>query len=1215
ADPAAPGPGPAATEAVVPWTLSGRSAAALRDQAAALVPPAAGAREADAVDVGWSLATGRAQFEHRAVVVGGFTAGLRALAGGEQADGVVTGVVADTVRNGRPVFVFPGQGAQWAGMGMALAGTSAVFAARLEECERALSEFVDWSLTEVLRGEDGAPPLERVDVVQPASFAVMVSLAALWRSFGVEPAAVVGHSQGEIAAACVAGVLSLRDAARVVCLRSRAIAELAPPGAMALLTSPVERVEELLAEGVSVAAVNGPSQVVVSGEVTAVENLLAQCAGRGVRARRIAVDYASHSAAMDVLADRLTADLAGITPRPGHVPMVSTVTGEAADPLTMDAGYWLTNLRRRVRFSDAVRTLAGRGHTAFVEISSHPVLTAALTDAVQDAEVVTGSLRRDDGGWDRFLTSVGEAWVRGVAVEWTAAFQGHRPRVVDLPTYPFQRQRHWLHAGPAAGDPAAWGQHAAAHPLLGAVVRLADGDGVLLTGVLSPQSQPWLADHVVGGSVLFPGTGFVELALRAGDEVGMDVLDDLVIETPLVLPEAATGEVRVQVRVGEPDATGRRPVGVHSCGTDTGTGPETGIGTSTGTGTETRSAVADDEGDPVWIRHATGFLTTAPAGPPGTEDAAAWPPTGAEPVELDDMYEQLADGGLGYGPAFQGLRAMWRRKSEVFAEVALPVEAGRDTGFGIHPALLDACLHPDVIEAAGGELRLPFAWSGVRLHMAGASVLRVRLRRGADGEVALSATDGSGVPVVTVGALRTRPAQSRIARSGIARDALLRIVWSPLPTPDPEAGGHRWAVVGRGGAAGTYPDVAALAAAVAAGDAVPDYVLAPCTQAPRTSLGDAAHRATAEALRLIQEWLAQESLSSSRLVLATRGAVVGAGVGKVTDPVHAAVWGLARSAQSEHPGRIVLADFDIASSREDWRMLAAAMAAAGPAEEQFALRAGAVLTPRLSPVPAGASAPAPPALDPEGVVLITGGTGMIGQVIARHLVVERGARHVLLVSRGGDAGELPAELAAGGAEVTVAACDVADRAALAALLKSVERPLTAVIHAAGVLDDGVLTSMTPQRLAATLRPKADAAVHLAELVGERGDAPAAFVMFSSLAGVLGGSGQANYAAANAFLDALMQQRRGQGLPGVSVAWGLWEQPDDGPGLAADLATADRRRLAAGAVRPLTPAQGAALFDAALGVAGSHDDAVVVAARFDRGRLRGTSPALLRGLAR
>jgi len=944
---------------------------------------------------------------------------------------------------------------------------------------------------------------------------------------------------------------------------------------------------------------------VVSGDVAGVEALLADCAGRGVRARRIAVDYASHSAAMDALRQELAGTLAGVTPRAGEVPLVSTVTGGFMDGSRMDGAYWFTGLRSRVRFAEAVRTLAGQGHTAFVEVSSHPVLTAAVADTVQDATVVTGSLRRDDGGWDRFLTSVGEAWVHGVTVDWAAAFHGLRPRAVDLPTYPFQRERHWLHVDPPAGSPASLGQHTAAHPLLGSVVRLADGDEVLLTGVLSRRTQPWLADHMVDGAVLFPGTGFVELALRAGDEVGMDMLDELVIETPLALPEDETGEVWVQVRVGETDRTGRRPVAVHAC----------------------EGGTAYDHGHTAWTRHATGYLSAAAADtagtadpdtdPPGHGGAAPWPPADAEPVELDAVYERLADGGLEYGPAFRGLRAMWRSRAganEVFAEVALPADLGRG-GFGVHPALLDAALHPDVVEAGDGPLHLPFSWNGVRLHASGASALRVRLRRGTDGEVTLSASDESGMPVVTIGALRTRPAEPRPARSGVARGALSRVVWSPVPVPDRGTGGRRWAVVGRGAAAGTYPDVAALAAAVAAGDAVPDYVLVPCTVTPRVPPAEAVLRVTGEALRLIQEWLAEESLSSSRLVFATRGAVVGAGVGEVTDAVHAAVWGLVRSAQAEHPGRIVLADFDPASAQGDWRMLAAAVEAAEPGDEQFALRGSTVLVPRLTWAAAGSPVPPPPRFDPDGVVLITGGTGMIGQVVARHLVAAHGVRHLLLVSRSGDAGELPAELAALGAEVTAAACDVSDRRSLAAVLDRLERPLTAVVHAAGVLDDGVITSLTPQRLATTLRPKADAAVHLAELVRARGDDLAAFVAFSSLAGVLGGIGQANYAAANAFLDALMQQRCGQGLPGLSVAWGLWEQPDGGPGLASGLAEADRRRLAAGAVRPLTPEQGAALFDAALGLAGARDDAVLVAARFEAGRLRGARPALLRGLVR
>ncbi|MFI8091358.1 type I polyketide synthase [Streptomyces sp. NPDC086080] len=451
---------PVAELPAVPWVLSGRSAAALRGQADALLPLV---DVADPVGVGWSLVSTRACFEHRAVVVGSHAAGLAAVVSGEPAGGVVSGVAGGV---GRTVFVFPGQGAQWVGMGAALLESSPVFAARIAECEAALSAFVDWSLTGVLRGAQGAPSLDRVDVVQPASFAVMVALAALWRSYGVVPAAVVGHSQGEIAAACVAGALSLEDAARVVCLRSRAIAELAGGrGTMASLTVSAERAEELLlpwSGRVSVAAVNGPSQVVISGEVAGVEEVVAECGRVGVRARRIAVDYASHSAAMDVLRDEVTGALAGIAPRAGEVPLLSTVSGEWVDGSGMDAGYWFTNLRSTVRFSDAVGRLASEGYGAFVEVSSHPVLTAAVQEIVEETAgeeaVVTGSLRRDDGGLERFLASVAELWVRGVEVDWAAVFEGARPATVDLPTYAFQRKSYWPEPAtdvPAAADASA----------------------------------------------------------------------------------------------------------------------------------------------------------------------------------------------------------------------------------------------------------------------------------------------------------------------------------------------------------------------------------------------------------------------------------------------------------------------------------------------------------------------------------------------------------------------------------------------------------------------------------------------------------------------------------------------------------------------------------------------------------------------------------------
>ncbi|WP_143264288.1 type I polyketide synthase, partial [Amycolatopsis kentuckyensis] len=428
--------------AVVPWVLSAKTPEALQAQAAALQECTA---EGSVADIAFSLATTRTAFPHRAVVTGGRTAlegGLSALAQGLPAPNVVSG----TVVPGRTALVFPGQGSQWAGMALELAESSPVFAARLDECAVALSSFVDWSVRDVLAD---AEALARVDVVQPALFAVMVSLAGLWRSFGVVPEAVVGHSQGEIAAAVVSGALSLEDGARVVALRSKAILALAGGGGMVSVAAPPETVEARLTDGLSIAAVNGPAAVVVSGEPGALDALIAACEADGVRAKRIPVDYASHSAQVEQLRAELLDVLAPIRPRTGDIPFFSTVTGTWLDGIELDAAYWYTNLRETVRLDVAVRTLAAEGFGTFVEASPHPVLTMAIgeTEGVE----ALGSLRRDDGGYERFLRSLGEAHVRGVAVDWTPAFPGaHR---VELPTYAFQRRRYWLDAGTAAADP------------------------------------------------------------------------------------------------------------------------------------------------------------------------------------------------------------------------------------------------------------------------------------------------------------------------------------------------------------------------------------------------------------------------------------------------------------------------------------------------------------------------------------------------------------------------------------------------------------------------------------------------------------------------------------------------------------------------------------------------------------------------------------------
>ncbi|MFK4273908.1 acyltransferase domain-containing protein, partial [Streptomyces milbemycinicus] len=416
---------------------------------------------------------------------------------------------------GRSVFVFPGQGAQWVGMAVDLLESSPVFAESVAECEAALSAHVDWSLTDVLRGAEGAPGYDRVDVVQPVLFAVMVSLAGLWRSVGVEPDAVMGHSQGEIAAACVAGALSLQDAAKVVALRSQAIAAgLAGRGGMVSVGLPVDQVRERIARwggSVEVAAVNGPGSVVVSGDPGALDELVAELEGEEVRVRRVPVDYASHSAHVELLRAELLELLAPVEPRAAEVPFLSTLTGTWVEGPELDAAYWFTNLRRTVELEGAVRRLLDEGFGVFIESSAHPVLTVGVQETAEDAgreAAAIGSLRRDEGGLDRFWVSLGEAWSRGVAVDWQAVFEGTGAKRVELPTYAFQHQRYWIEVPVSVGDVASAGLGAAGHPLLGAAVELPDSDGFLLTGRLSLQTHPWLADHAVSGTVLLPGTAF-----------------------------------------------------------------------------------------------------------------------------------------------------------------------------------------------------------------------------------------------------------------------------------------------------------------------------------------------------------------------------------------------------------------------------------------------------------------------------------------------------------------------------------------------------------------------------------------------------------------------------------------------------------------------------------------------------------------------------------
>ncbi|WP_398997685.1 type I polyketide synthase [Streptomyces sp. CBMA152] len=926
--------------AALPWTLTAKSEKALRGQAERLLAHLANRSDLRLADVGHSLATTRSALDRRAVLIGrehaDFVTALTALAEGETSPLLVQGEAV----GGKTVFVFPGQGSQWVGMAQALLDASPVFAARVDECGKALEPFTGWSLRDVLCGVEGAASLERVDVVQPALFAVMVSLADVWRAAGVVPGAVIGHSQGEIAAACVAGILSLEDAARVVALRSQAIGRvLAGLGGMISVPLPAAAVRERIAgwDGrISVAAVNGPSSVVVSGEVKALDEFFATCESEGVRARRIAVDYASHSAQVELLHEELLELLAPVTPGVGEVPFLSTVTGEWVQGPELDAGYWFRNLRQTVELEQATRTLLEQGFGVFIESSPHPVLTVGIAETVEDAgreAAVLGSLRRNEGGLERFWLSLGEAYVRGVKVDWDAVFSGTGAQRVDLPTYAFQGQRFW--------------------------------------------------------------------------------------------PEAAAVE-----------------------------------------------AVAVSAGDAV--------------------DARFW-----EAVEREDLEALTAELDIEDEPLAALLPALssWRKQSRE--------------------------------QSAVDGWRYRVTWKPL------AEATTARL---------------SGSWLVVTPEAPTGPAAEWT-------DAVLRTLG--------ERGADVRTIVVR---ADADRDVLAAVLKAETAETVPGGVLSLLALGDEPAAAESALRAHAGlggTAALVQA-LGDVDVAAP-LWCVTRGAVSVARSERLQDPTQALVWGFGRTVALEYPDRWGgLIDLPQDADERALTRLVGVLAGDG-GEDQVALRASGLFGRRLTHAPL-ADAPGT-TWKPQGTTLVTGGTGALGAHVARWLA-ENGAEHLLLTSRRGadapGAAELRDELTALGAQVTIAACDAADRDAVAALLASVpaDQPLTAVIHTAGVLDDGVIDALTPERFATVLAPKADAALTLHELTRDLD--LSAFVLFSGVAGTLGDAGQGNYAAANAYLDALAEQRSADGLAATAVAWGRWGDS----GLAAGGAIGER--LDRGGVPAMAP---------------------------------------------
>ncbi|HTF55437.1 MAG TPA: SDR family NAD(P)-dependent oxidoreductase, partial [Pseudonocardia sp.] len=955
-------------EPVLAWPISARNTDGLAAQAGRLREFVLDRPELDPVDVGWSLATVRANLAIRAVVLGAdrdeLLARLAQLAAdppGQLPAGVLTGG-AESV--GKVGFVFTGQGAQRIGMGQRLYAEHSVFAEAFDAACAGLEEHLDRSVRAVVHGPD-ADALDRTVWAQAGLFALEVALFRLLESWGVTPAVVAGHSIGELAAAHVAGVWSLADACAVVAARGRLMQALPAGGAMLSVRASEAETGEVLAAvgGVDIAAVNGPNTVVVSGPGAAVSAMEQEFSARGVRTRRLRVSHAFHSSLMEPM----LAEFASVTgsvsyARPG-IPIVSTLTGQLVGDEVLDPSYWVRQVRRPVRFADAVSALRDAGVRTFVEVGPDPVLTALGGSTKDDAvdEVWIPALRRAQEEPLTAASVVAQVHARGGTVDWSRYYAGTGARRVDLPTYAFARQRYWLDAATGSVDPAALGQTGAAHPLLGASMTVAGG-GLLMTGRLSVRSQPWLGDHVVAGRVVVPGTALVEMAVRAGDETGQTRLAELVIETPLILP--ADGGIRIQVSLEAADEAGRAAVSIYSQ-------PE---------------QPAAPTGPEVWTRHATGVLATAeeysPDGVDPGVDLAQWPPAGAVEQDLHGLYPALHRSGLSYGPAFRAVRKGWRRGAEIFAEVALD-EGTPVAGFGIHPALLDACLHLLGLPVTNGANSgagngaddtgplLPFAWTDVVVHATHADTVRVRLAPAEHGDgLSVTLADETGELVASARSIVLRPLPAVGLDDGAAdQEAMFEVAWVPArldadpgETPGTELAAG-WAVLAPGAPDDHAPDlelagvaryagVAELVAAVAAGARIPEVVVLPCL--PDAGGADPATTARTLAtavLGSIQDWLAAGTLAEARLLVVTRRAV-DAGTGSAPDPASATVQGLMRVAIAENPGRFVLADIDDVTGI---RPLLVAGVSLG--EPEFAVRQREVRLPRLGRPGAALSVP------------------------------------------------------------------------------------------------------------------------------------------------------------------------------------------------------------------------------------------------------------------
>jgi acyl transferase domain-containing protein/acyl carrier protein len=1180
-------------------------------------------------DICYSASVRRSHHDYRLAVTGHsleqLSEGLEAFLRGEARPGLSSGPKASGRRR-KLVFVFPGQGSQWFGMGRKLLEQEAVFREVVERCDRAMRPYGDWSLLAELTATDRAQSrLNEIDIIQPALFAIQVALAGLWRSWGIEPQAVVGHSMGEVAAAYVAGALSLDDAARVICRRSRLVKRTIGQGAMAAVELSMEAARRVVVgyeDRVSIAVSNGPTSTVLSGDPAALEAIVDQLQRQDTFGRMVKVDFASHSPQMDPLRAELLQALEGLEPRPASVPIYSTVTGTVSNGLELEALYWARNLREPVLFSTAVQQLLEDGHDIFLEISAHPILLSSIQQGFHhlgQEGAVLPSLRREEEERTVMLGSLGTLYTLGYPVDWSRIYPAGG-RCVRLPVYPWQRERCWLET--AAGDTDShWEQTARSrigkHPLLGRHFKSAHPAGSHFWEVtLDKRALPYLDDHRIQGVAVLPASAYLEMALAAAVEVFGEqsfALKDVEFDRALFLPESGTHTIQV---ILSPGADGAASFHIYSR--------------------------PGEQASKSWTLHATGKAclqqdsSTSPVF--GGETLAEVQTRCSEKVSGQDYYLRLRESGIHYGPFFQTIAQLWRHNGDVLGEVQ--VSHGADAEFDsyqFHPAILDACLQTlaaavatEATENGKQGIYMPTridefrVYSRPGLHLWSHTRLQERDADAVTGEVRLF--DEARRVAVEILGLRFKYLGDDSQREENLDDWLYELQWQPKERPEGQGASEPSSPASRGSwliftdSGGVGDALAALleaqgqrsilisrgesyehtdgehfrirpeqpedlrrlfeAALVSDQPVCRGIVHLWSLDVPRpqettvASLNAAQTLGCGSVLLLVQELARTESRDLPRLWLVTQGAQA---AGEEPSPVAVAqspLWGLGRVIAQEHPmlwGGLV--DLEPTASLRDTAQQLWEEISTPDGEDQLALRQGRRYAARLVRKRRPATQGPPLRWRPDASYLISGGLGDLGLLVARWMV-EQGARRLILLGRtklpprsswsSVETGSRLAhqiaairELEALGASVHLASVDVADERQLSGFLDEFccegWPPIRGVVHAAGVLQDGLLVQLDAAQLNTVLRAKMIGGWLLHRLLE---DAPLdLFVLFSSAGSLLGQAGQGNYAAANAFLDALAHHRKAQGQPAMSINWGAW----------ADLGFADTaggRRLAA-----------------------------------------------------